>query len=85
MSPAPDVLEFHVTRNQLSLCEVPLMRSRSWPITQQEFGRPRRITTMNETVYLFALSLPALLDRIVADQDEAPVPLFQPQSPAPRK
>jgi len=36
---------------------------------------------MNETVYLFALSLPDLLDRIVADRDEARIPLPQPTSP----
>jgi hypothetical protein len=39
---------------------------------------------MNETVYLFALSLPDLLDRIVADRDEVRVPVPQPASPAPR-
>lgn len=38
---------------------------------------------MNETVYLFALSLPDLLDRIVADRDEVRVvPVPQPPSPA---
>jgi hypothetical protein len=39
---------------------------------------------MNETVYLFALSLPDLLDRIVADRAEVRAPVPQPQSPAPR-
>jgi len=39
---------------------------------------------MNETVYLFALSLPDLLDRIVAAPDEVRVPVPQPASPAPR-
>jgi hypothetical protein len=33
---------------------------------------------MNETVYLFALSLPDLLDRIVTDRDEVRVPVPQP-------
>jgi hypothetical protein len=39
---------------------------------------------MNETVYLFALSLPDLLDRIVADRDEVRAPVPQPQLPDPR-
>jgi hypothetical protein len=39
---------------------------------------------MNETVYLFALSLPDLLDRIVADRVEVRVPVPEPPSPAPR-
>jgi hypothetical protein len=39
---------------------------------------------MNETVYLFALSLPDLLDRIVADREEMQVPVPQPASPDPR-
>ena len=39
---------------------------------------------MNETVYLFALSLPNLLDRIVADKDEVRVPVPPPPSPDPR-
>jgi hypothetical protein len=38
---------------------------------------------MNETVYLFALSLPDLLDRLVADCEEvrAPAPSQQRQTP----
>ena len=44
-----------------------------------------RTTLMNETVYLFALSLPDLLDRIVADREDVRVPVPQPPSPvAPR-
>jgi hypothetical protein len=39
---------------------------------------------MNETVYLFALSLPDLLDRIVTDRDEVRVPDPQPAIPDPR-
>ena len=35
---------------------------------------------MNETVYLFALSLPDLLDRIVADRDEGRAPTVLPPS-----
>jgi len=35
---------------------------------------------MNETVYLFALSLPDLLDRIVADRDEGRAPAVLPPS-----
>ena len=50
-----------------------------------KFDRPPALTTMNETLYLFALSLPALLDRIVADQAEARAPLFQPESSAHRE
>lgn len=30
---------------------------------------------MNETVYLFALSLPELLDRLVAERDFVPAPV----------
>jgi hypothetical protein len=41
-----------------------------------------RTAMMNETVYLFALSLPDLLDRIVADREEVRVPVPQPPSPA---
>lgn len=33
---------------------------------------------MNETVYLFALSLPELLDRIVASQDQERSPELRP-------
>jgi len=33
---------------------------------------------MNETVYLFALSLPELLDRLVAERDVAPPPVTPP-------
>lgn len=40
---------------------------------------------MNETVYLFALSLPDLLDRIVTDRDEARIPVPQPPSPVPAR
>jgi hypothetical protein len=40
-----------------------------------------RTTLMNETVYLFALSLPDLLDRIVADREDVRVPVPQPPSP----
>jgi hypothetical protein len=38
---------------------------------------------MNETVYLFALSLPDLLDRLVADREEVqtPAPSQQQQTP----
>ena len=39
---------------------------------------------MNETVYLFALSLPDLLDRIVTDRDEVRAPAPQPAAPDPR-
>ncbi len=39
---------------------------------------------MNETVYLFALSLPDLLDRIVTDRDEVRVPAPPPATPDPR-
>jgi hypothetical protein len=56
----------------------------SGPITPREKSAQRRPNTMNETVYLFALSLPDLLDRIVADRDEVRVPVPQPASPAPR-
>jgi hypothetical protein len=35
---------------------------------------------MNETVYLFALSLPDLLDRIVTEHWETPAPTTQPPS-----
>ena len=31
---------------------------------------------MNETVYLFALSLPELLDRLVAERDVVPAPVL---------
>ncbi len=33
---------------------------------------------MNETVYLFALSLPELLDRLVAERDVVPAPIIPP-------
>jgi len=33
---------------------------------------------MNETVYLFALSLPELLDRMVAERDVVPAPTVPP-------
>ena len=38
---------------------------------------------MNETVYLFDLSLPDLLDRLVTDREEvrAPAPIQQHQTP----
>jgi hypothetical protein len=39
---------------------------------------------MNETVYLFALSLPDLLDRLVTDRDEVRVPAPQPATADPR-
>jgi hypothetical protein len=39
---------------------------------------------MNETVYLFALSLPDLLDRIVADRTEVRSPALLPPSPEKR-
>jgi hypothetical protein len=44
----------------------------------------RRADMMNETVYLFALSLPDLLDRIVADRDDSRAPVPPPQTPDPR-
>jgi hypothetical protein len=40
-----------------------------------------RASLMNETVYLFALSLPDLLDRILADREDVRVPV--PQLPSP--
>jgi hypothetical protein len=43
-----------------------------------------RATAMNETVYLFALSLPDLLDRLVTDRDEVRVPAPQPATADPR-
>jgi hypothetical protein len=46
--------------------------------------RPAARDMMNETVYLFALSLPDLLDRIVTDRDEVRVPAPQPATPDPR-
>jgi hypothetical protein len=36
---------------------------------------------MNETVYLFALSLPDLLDRIVAHREEGRAPVMPPPTP----
>ena len=54
------------------------------PIIPPEMSAPRRRDMMNETVYLFALSLPDLLDRIVADRDEVRAPVPQPESPDPR-
>ena len=40
---------------------------------------------MNETVYLFALSLPDLLDRLVADRDEGrPATILPPVAVAAR-
>ena len=42
--------------------------------------RPGGANMMNETVYLFALSLPDLLDRIVADRDEGRAPAVLPPS-----
>jgi len=36
---------------------------------------------MNETVYLFALSLPDLLDRIVAAREDVRVPVPEPPPP----
>jgi len=39
---------------------------------------------MNETVYLFALSLPALLDRLVTDRDDTRPDSVPPQPPVAR-
>jgi hypothetical protein len=39
---------------------------------------------MNETVYLFALSLPDLLDRIITDRDEVRMPVPQPATSDPQ-
>jgi len=39
---------------------------------------------MNETVYLFALSLPDLLDRLVADRDDQRPATIQPPVTDPR-
>ena len=52
------------------------------PSGDERLTAPRKM--MNETVYLFALSLPDLLDRIVADREEVRVPVPQPASPDPR-
>ena len=49
----------------------PLLKRKQKPINLPRRKAPqRRPEMMNETVYLFALSLPDLLDRIVAARDE---------------
>ena len=62
---------------------MPLLSGHTGPISPAEIGAFRRLKMMNETVYLFALSLPDLLDRIVTDRDESRAPVPQPISPAP--
>jgi hypothetical protein len=54
------------------------MPGSSEPIIPREMSAVAAPNMMNETVYLFALSLPDLLDRIVADRDEVRVPVPQP-------